>query len=229
MAAVLEEGGSSDSFNHAVKYMIEDGVILTSNDQFSFSSDISPELKEFLLDLIEYGLVKYESTYAETDGDFVLWQSYRYDQVQRKVLKNPGYNGKGTYIYGDKVYIFASIKKDITAEEKQHLNYKDKFIEADVFQWECEDYRASHWRESKIMEEHGKLTNCKEAYLFIRKVDKEYGIQMPFIYVGTGKMTNPVNTDKNDPCSTIIYKIKMDTSLPDDLQYDFEVNKSLLS
>ena len=229
MSAVLEEGGTSDSFGHAIKYMIEDGILPANDDQLEFVSDISPELKEFLLDLIEYGLVKYESTYAETEEDFVLWQNYRYDQVQRKVLKNPGYNGKGTYIYGDKVYIFASIKKDITDEEKQHLNYKDKFIEADVFQWECEDYRASHWSESKILEEHNKLTNSKEAYLFIRKVDNQHGIQMPFIYVGTGKMSNPVNTDKNDPCSTVIYKIKMDSPLPDDLQYDFELSRNLLS
>lgn len=229
MTAVLKEGGTSDSFNHAVHYLKEDGVLHIENDFLYFSTDISFELKEFLLDLIEYGLVKYESTYAETEDDFVLWQGYRYDQVQRKVLKNPGYNGKGTYIYGDKVYIFASIKKDITAEEKQHLNYKDKFIEADVFQWECEDYRASRWSDSKILEEHKKLTNSKEAFLFIRKVDNEHGIQMPFIYVGTGKMTNPVNTEKNDPCSTLIYKIKMNNPLPDDLQYDFELSKNLFS
>ena len=127
-----------------------------------------------------------------------------------------------------------SSAKIIEKERIQKVRHPDRSIGDSLkrlydFQWECEDYRASHWSESKILEEHNKLTNSKEAYLFIRKVDNEHGIQMPFIYVGTGKMSNPVNTDKNDPCSTVIYKIKMDSPLPDDLQYDFELSRNLLS
>ena len=228
-SVVVDECGTDKSFDHAIRYMESDEAIVRNDNNLSFRTDVSPDLKEFLLDLIEYGITKYETSYSGIKDDFILWQDYRYDQVQRKLLRNPGYNGKGTYIYGDTVLVFASIKKDITAEEKMHLNYKDKFLEADVFQWECEDYRPSRWSSSRIQEEHQKLIDSKETLLFIRKVDSEHGIQMPFTYVGRGKMTNPVSTVKGNPDSTLIFKIKMETPLPDDLQYDFELNKSLLS
>lgn len=35
------------------------------------------------------------------------------------------------------------------------------------------------------------LNESERALVFIRKVSDEYGITMPFIYVGTGKLTNP--------------------------------------
>lgn len=43
---------------------------------------------------------------------------------------------KGTYVYDGDVVIFASIKKDASIQE--HLNYKDKFLQPNLFQWECE-------------------------------------------------------------------------------------------
>ena len=54
-----------------------------------------------------------------------------------KLLKDPGYNQLGTYVYGKHVVIFASLKKDASVEER--LNYKDKFLEPMLFQWECEN------------------------------------------------------------------------------------------
>ena len=49
------------------------------------------------------------------------------DQVQLKLLKNPGNIMVGTYYYDDYVVIFASLKKDL--EEADKLNYKDKFLQ----------------------------------------------------------------------------------------------------
>ena len=138
-----------------------------------------------------------------------------------KFLKNPQHNQLGTYYYDNKVIIFASLKKDASIEER--LNYKDKFIEPALFQWESvvdvspEDLR--------------KQINSECAYLFIRKVSIENGIVLPFTYVGKGKMTNPRKQERFDSAKgrktvTYLYDIVMENALPDYLQYDFGLIKA---
>lgn len=210
---------------HALKCLEYSNVITIDEEKYSLNIDVSFELKEHMNDLFDYGIVRYDSIYGDTTEPFVLWQDYSIGQVQRKLLKNPGYNGKGTYIYGKKVYVFASIKKDISDEEKQHLNYKDKFLEPGVFQWECEDYSASHWTPTRIEEAHDELKNSEEVYLFIRKVASENGIQLPFTFVGKGKMTNARHTSANTN-GTMLFDIKMNEELPDYLQFDFGLSNS---
>ena len=115
----------------------------------------------------------------------------------------------GTYVYGDIVYIFASIKKG--AGIKEHLNYKDKFLQSDLFQWECEAGLNEHNRQE--------LIDSKKAYLFIRKVESENGIVLPFTFVGTGKLKNPRSTENQK--GSLLFDIHMHEKLPDYLQYDF--------
>ena len=120
---------------------------------------------------------------------------------------------KGTYVYGENVVIFASIKKDASIQE--HLNYKDKFLQPDLFQWECEAGLSA--------EKQSELICSKKAYVFIRKVESENGIVMPFTYVGEGIMKNPRKT--NNPKGTLLFDIHMECELPDYLQYDFGLSK----
>jgi len=135
------------------------------------------------------------------------------DQVQLKLCKNPGYNMKGTYVYDGNVIIFASIKKDSSIQE--HLNYKDRFLHPNLFQWECEAGLND--------KNQTELINSNKAYLFIRKVESENGIILPFTYVGTGKLTNPKRTENKK--GTLLFDIQMEKELPDYLQYDFVLTK----
>ena len=48
-------------------------------------------------------------------------------------------NQKGMYYYKDYVVIYASLKKDL--DEADRLNYKDKFLQADVFQWDVSEVK----------------------------------------------------------------------------------------
>ena len=135
------------------------------------------------------------------------------DQVQLKLLKNPGYTAVGTYYYEDYIVIFASLKKDLPEEDK--LNYKDKFLQSDLFQWES----MAHLPASDL----GKLKSSSYAFLFIRKVKDENGIVLPFTYVGKGKLSNCRKTDNGN--GTYLFDIKMENTLPDYLQYDFGLTK----
>lgn len=91
-----------------------------------------------------------------------------------KAFENPANNQVGTYYYDDYVVIFASLKKDL--DEADKLNYKDKFLQSDLFQWESMNSLPQSHLE--------KLIHSKFAYVFIRKVTSENGLVLPFTYVG---------------------------------------------
>lgn len=211
---------SREQLLHAFEYMCKNGFASVEHGQCELIDvALDEQFVEYLEDLITYGLTRYTADYG-TETDFKLWQSYRMDQVQLKLLKNPGHIFVGTYYYDDTVVIFASLKKDASIAER--LNYKDKFIEPGMFQWES----MANVSDGDLY----KLTHSKEALLFIRKVSDENGIVMPFTYVGKGKLTNPrkqVNFDeqKKKNVTTYLFDIPMENELPDYLQYDFGLTK----
>ena len=158
-------GYTHEEFEHALKYMVANGYVALENGKCALVDvQLDSDYLEYLDDLLSYGLTRYTIDYGEEVG-FKLWQSYRMDQVQLKFLKNPGHNQVGTYYYDDAVVIFASLKKDASVAER--LNYKDKFLEPALFQWES----MANVPESDLQ----KLINSKVTYLFIRKVSDENG------------------------------------------------------
>ncbi len=198
-----------EEFDHALRFMNESGFITVSKSDIKLSNiSLDDQFIEYVEDLLSYGLSRYQSQFGESNN-FKLWASYRMDQVQLKLCKNPKYNQLGTYVYNKIVYIFASLKKDANIQE--HLNYKDKFIRDNIFQWECQV--------GLNIQKQSELINSKKAFLFIRKVESENGIVLPFTFVGTGKLTNPRKTDNAK--GSLLFDILMDESLPDYLQYDF--------
>lgn len=209
-----------ETLAHALHYMQNNGFAkVDGNNCHLVDVPLDGEFTDYVDDLLAYGLTRHTVEYGAESG-FKLWQSYRMDQVQMMFLKNPGHNQVGTYYYGDTVVIFASLKKDASVAER--LNYKDKFIEPALFQWESmADVSTGDLQ---------KLTTSKEAYLFIRKVSDENGIVMPFTFVGKGRLTNPrkqVNYDeqKKKNVTTYLFDIPMENELPDYLQYDFGLTK----
>ena len=203
------ENFSEDALDHALHFLCEDKQLIQHVDEYVLAAEMDDQFREHLEDLLEYGLSRYRSEYND-ETDFLLWQSYSMDSVQRKLLKNPGYTQLGTYVYGKEVVIFASLKKDASVEER--LQYKDKFLTDTLFQWECEN----NIRPDKLRG----LNESDFAYVFVRKVSEERGIVLPFTYVGKGKLTNPRIQNKPEG-TTYLYDILMENPLPDYLQYDF--------
>lgn len=212
IASRLQEevkGFTTESLDHALEYM---KFISRANDMIKLSVEIDDQFREYIEDCISYGLVRYEIDYGDETG-FKLWQNYRMEQVQLKLLKNPSYNQVGTYYYDDYVVIFSSIKKDL--DEADKLNYKDKFLQANLFQWES----MTNLPQSHLQ----KLNDSRFAYLFIRKVAEENGLTLPFTYVGKGKLSNPRKTSGKN--GTYLFDIYMENELPEYLQYDFGLSE----
>lgn len=202
---------AEEQLNHALKYL-QFTKCYESDNNIALDVAIDDQFLEYIEDLIEYGLTRYMIDIGSETG-FKLWQTYRMDQVQLKLLKNPANNQVGTYYYDDYVVIFASLKKDL--DEADKLNYKDKFLQSDLFQWESMNSLPQSHLE--------KLIHSKFAYVFIRKVTSENGLVLPFTYVGKGKLTNPRKTSGGN--GTYLFDIQMENMLPEYLQYDFGLTK----
>ena len=66
-----------------------------------------------------------------------------------------------------------------------------------------------------------KLKNSKKAQLFVRKVDGEDGITLPFTYIGSGKMEYIEGSKKANGAH--LFRIPMDVSAPEDIFFDFKL------
>lgn len=202
-------GYRREELDHALRYL---EVVTKEGQKRSLCVKMDDQLREYLDDLLSYGITRYYADNGE-ETDFKLWQNYRMDQVQLKLLKNPGNIFLGTYYYDEYVVIFASLKKDLPEDDK--LNYKDKFLQANLFQWESMANLPQNQLE--------KLKQSRFAYLFIRKVANENGIVLPFTYVGKGTLHNCRKTQTGN--GTYLFDVAMEHELPDYLQYDFGLTK----
>jgi hypothetical protein len=203
-------GYTDEQFEHALRFMKEEGVVTHADDMIGLCCDVDEEFVEYINDLLEYGFSQYSARYINDGEEFLLYQDYRQDQVLLKILLNPKNNQYGTYYKNGNMYIFAGLKKDSSVQE--HLNYKDKFLDKSTFQWE------SMANLSKSDER--KQNECKEAFIFVRKVVSENGITLPYTFIGTGQLQNPRKDATTN--GSILYDIHLDSQLPDDLMEDFQ-------
>ena len=186
---------------------------LVENNEIDLTNIEDGEFKDYLLDTLNYGIVRYNREFGEYTGLFKLYRNYYKEQASRIMLKN-GILQKGTYYEDDIAYIFAGIKKG----EEGRLNYKDKFINNKIFQWE------SIANVSESEKEH--LRNSKKVHLFIRKMESEDTVTLPYTYFGLGTFTNERDSyteedGKKHP--TLLYDILLDDEVPEDYHIDFEI------
>lgn len=200
-----------EQMEHALRFLMENEAVSINENIVSLACEIEKEFVEYINDLINYGISDFKARYrGESEDSFLMWQDYRVDQVQLKILNNPGDIMKGTFYKDGNMYVFAGLKKD--RAEDDPLNYKDKFLSSDVFQWE------SIANIGKAEEQRQK--DAKKVHVFVRKVKSENGITLPFTYVGTGNLTNPRKGVTNN--GSILYDIHMNQKLPDYLMDDFK-------
>lgn len=186
---------------------------IVENADIDVTSIAEGEFQQYLLDTLNYGIVRYNREFGEYKGLFKLYRNYYKEQASRIMLKN-GILQKGTYYEDDIAYIFAGIKKG----EEGRLNYKDKFINDKVFQWE------SIANVSESEKEH--LRNSKKVHLFIRKMENEDTVTLPYTYFGLGTFTNERDSYTEEDGRrhlTLLYDIVLDDKVPEEYHIDFEI------
>ena len=186
---------------------------IVENDEINLTNINDEDFKDYLMDTLNYGIVRYNREFGEYTGLFKLYRNYYKEQASRIMLKN-GVLQRGSYYEDGIVYIFAGIKKG----EEGRLNYKDKFINSKIFQWE------SVANVSEIEKEH--LRSSKKVHLFIRKMESEDNITLPYTYFGLGTFTNERDSyteEDGKRHSTLLYDIVLDDEVPEDYYIDFEI------
>lgn len=168
----------------------------------------------FLEDLLEYGLCRYKEEFGDSSDDFVLYKNYSIKQAKMVMLKPGLMEMKGT-VFGDNgnVYLFVNLNKEVKRED---LDFLDIYKSYNKFQWESET--GTTINNTKGI----KLLTAKKAFLFLRKVQQEDGITLPFTFMGTGKFTNPRKNNENKS-DTLLFDLVMDNEVPENLRYDFNV------
>lgn len=201
-------------FDHALHYMIETGFFELNDGALSLNGiRLGVEFDEYMRDLLEYGLGKYDVDFdeAKPDETFHLWAKYRKEQVQQLLLNNPKDIMLGTKIYDGVAYAYVTVIK--ATSTKDDLKYIDGYIDADTFQWET----VANVSEKEL----SALKTSKRMHIFVRKVDNEDGIQLPFTYIGSGKMEYIEGSKK--PNAAHLFRIPMETTAPEDIFFDFKL------
>lgn len=186
------------------------------NDNISLFELNNEELLDYIYDVLQYGIVRYNREFGEYEGLFKLYRNYYTDQASRIMLKKYTLQ-KGTHFENNIAYIFAGIKKD----QEGKLNYRDKFINDKIFQWESMADISENEKQN--------LRTSKKVHLFIRKMKSEDTVTLPYTYFGLGTFTNEREsfTEENGKKHpTLLYDIVLDNAVPEDYHLDFEIPES---
>ena len=205
-------------FDHALKYMLQTNFFTVDEDEIYLKEiQTGVEFDEYMQDLLEYGLGKYDVDFydAKADEIFHLWQNYRKSQVQQLLLNNPQDIMLGTKIYDGIVYAYVTVLKGESIKEE--LKYADGYIDPNTFQWETVANVSAN--------ELTNLKNSRKIHIFVRKVEGEDGITLPFTYIGSGKMEYIEGSIK--PNGAHLFRIPMDVPAPEDIYFDFKLPDSL--
>ena len=202
------------AFDHALNYMLKTKFFELANGVISLNNvRTGVEFDEYMRDLLEYGLGKYDVDFddAKPYETFHLWAKYRKEQVQQLLLNNPKDIMQGTKVYDGVAYAYVTVIKALNTNE--NLKYVDGYIDTDTFQWET----VANISEKEL----NALKNSKRMHIFVRKVENEDGIQLPFTYIGSGKMEYIEGSKK--PNGAHLFRIPMETTAPEDIFFDFKL------
>lgn len=211
---------TNETLNNAIQFLANKEVLF--NNQLSV--DNISNIKDYLEDLINYGINRYEIEFGDFEGKYKLYANYSKEQTMTSINRKYTMDIllKGTYFdteTGD-TYVYVGLKKDKAKQER--TDYKDKFISPSIFQWESENNVTIDNRIGL------KLKNTKNIYVFVRKMDDEDNIILPFTYFGTGKFTNMRESHVKDQktCAsykTLLFDIQLDNTVPEEYFVDFEI------
>lgn len=211
------------TLNHALHTLMTNKV-LDENSNLNVDK-ISDEFINYVDDLLEYGLTRYEIEFGDYEGTYKLYGNYYKNQIFSILLEKYTMDKKqlGTNIDEDgNTYVYVGLNKD--KEKQERTNYKDKFLSPTKFQWESQnDVSLNSVRGEKLL-------NTKTVHLFVRKMDSEDNVSLPFTYFGTGKFVNPresyvqsIANGKSVVHKTILFDILLDNPVDEAYYFDFEI------
>lgn len=166
--------------------------------------------KNYLLEIIDYGLLRYKKEFSNLDygfPSFKLYQTYNMRDVAllcNYEKKHSAFRGSGLLKNHNDFFLFIELHKEENIKES--INYKDKIISRDMLQWQTQNATTQESEVGKniIFNEKRNIN----LHIFVRKYKSVDGLTQPFIYIGKG---NCVEFQGNKPITT---KLKLENILP---------------
>lgn len=117
-----------------------------------------------------------------TSGGPELWRQYARERIPAlfELTFNASIWNQGFVLKNDLVFLLVTIDKSSAAAEHQ---YQDKFLSADLFQWQSQNRQQRGGNVEKKIARHVELGI--PVHLFVRKTAKTDGRATPFLYCGT--------------------------------------------
>ena len=224
---------SGDYFDTSEKTRYEKAVFYFNGELISFSkntvsslevSEFSAQKKLWLEDLIQYNLLRYQNYFGSDDyseeGSLPFLKLYqKYTMRDTALLCNytkihSSFRGQGLLTSAKPDYfLFVNLHKD--ADIKDSINYADKFITPQHFQWQSPNSTS---QDSEVGQNLIRNIERKiRLHLFVRKFEKVENVTQPFIYLGQVS-TFPDSAEGNKP---ITMKFALNNRVPDELFNDF--------
>jgi len=214
------------SFAHAIK-MLENKIVCTwstshvaiikkEGDMYSLSFKVENHLKDWLIDLLSYGLERYKSEFYGVKDLLKLYGPYTGPKSFMALNNDNLFYMSGVHYIKDRLCLYVNLNKDGQPEER--LKYKDRFLTNKVLQWESQTSTTLDNKKGQ------RLIKTRFAEIFVRKTKKEDGIETPFIYLGMGELTNPRASD--NPAKAVLFDIVLKNPVPKEYKYDFGIEET---
>ncbi|SHH74391.1 DEAD/DEAH box helicase [Clostridium grantii] len=144
--------------------------------------------KSYIEDIINYGIIRYRKEFGSTYYGVPFFKLYeQYQMIDVALLSNykkihSSFRGSGLLTNGNEYFLFIDLHKE--ADIKESINYEDKFLNRQEFQWQTPNSTSSSSeRGNNII--FNKIRNIN-LHLFIRKYKEIDGKIQPYIYIGKG-------------------------------------------
>lgn len=188
------------------------------------SSQFSLEMKSWLEDLIQYNLLRYENEFGSVDfsesGTLPFLKLYHeYTMRDTALLCNytkihSSFRGQGLLTSAKPDYfLFVNLHKN--ADVKDSINYADKFITPEHFQWQSPNSTTQNSEVGQNLIRN--IERNIRLHLFVRKFEKVENVTQPFIYLGQVS-TFPDSAEGEKP---ITMRFALHSRVPDELYHDF--------
>ncbi|MDQ0973817.1 superfamily II DNA or RNA helicase [Neobacillus niacini] len=175
------------------------------------------DYRKFIEDIITYGIFRYEKEFGTEYYGVPYFKLYeQYQMVDAALLSNyrkihSSFRGSGLLANGNEYFLFIDLHKE--EDVKESINYKDKFISPQKFQWQSVNSTTQQSERGKnIIFNKQRGVNL---HLFIRKYKEIDGKTEPYIYIGKG---NSVEFEGDKP---ITVWMELENEVPASLYTEF--------
>ena len=170
--------------------------------------------KDWISDLLEYGLERFESEYGEDENDLHLYGIYTGPKSFMALCHDNMFYMSGVHYLGDQLCLYINLNKD--GQVNENLKYVDRFLNPRILQWESQTGTT-------LLNGKGKrLIEQRDALIFVRKNKTEDGVEMPFAYLGKGTLTRARESDNKG--KTLLFDIVLEKEVPEGYWYEFGID-----